>query len=139
MKRTSFTIFATMLVLLIVTTAMADHHAVKIAKHEGIGNILTDAKGMTLYWFVKDSTGQSVCKGDCLTKWPVYYRPEVAPPSGVDAADFGTIIREDGVKQTTFRGYPLYYFFKDKMAGDTKGQGVKNVWYVIDPANFPVK
>ena len=139
MKRTSFTIFATMLVLLIVTTAMADHHAVKIAKHEGIGNILTDAKGMTLYWFVKDSTGKSACMGGCLEKWPIYFRPQVAPLQGLDAADFGTITRDDGILQTTFRGYPLYYFFKDGMAGDTNGQGVNNVWYVIDPAAFPVK
>ena len=139
MKKATVILFVTTLALFIAGTSFANHHAIKIVKKEMIGNYLTDADGMALYWFVKDSTGQSVCKGDCLTKWPVYYRPEVAPPSGIDATDFGTIIREDGVKQTTFRGYPLYYFFKDKMAGDTIGQGVKNVWYVIDTANFPVK
>jgi len=53
--------------------------------------------------------------------------------------DFGTITREDGKKQTTFRGYPLYYWGGDKAQGDTAGQGVNNVWYVIDPANFPPK
>ena len=47
--------------------------------------------------------------------------------------------REDGKKQTTFRGYPLYYWAGDKAPGDTKGQGVNNVWYVIDPAKFPLK
>ena len=139
MKKATFILFATTLALFVATASFADHHAIKIVKKENIGNYLTDAKGMTLYWFVKDSAGQSVCKGDCLAKWPAYYRPEIAPPSGVDAADFGTITREDGAKQTTFRGYPLYYFFKDQMAGDTNGQGMKNVWYVIDPANFPAK
>lgn len=49
------------------------------------------------------------------------------------------ITREDGKKQTTFRGYPLYYWAGDKAPGDTKGQGMKNVWYVIDPAKFPPK
>lgn len=139
MKKATFILFATTLALFVATTSFADHHAVKIVKKENIGNYLTDAKGMTLYWFVKDSAGQSVCKGDCLVKWPAYYRPEIAPPNGVNATDFGTITRADGAKQTTFRGYPLYYFFKDKMAGDTNGQGVKNIWYVIDPADFPVK
>ena len=55
------------------------------------------------------------------------------------AEDFGTITREDGKKQTTFRGYPLYYWVGDKAAGDTKGQGMGNVWHVIDPAKFPPK
>jgi len=57
----------------------------------------------------------------------------------VKAEDFGTITREDGKKQTTFRGYPLYYWAGDKAPGDTKGQGVGNVWYVIDPTKFPPK
>jgi predicted lipoprotein with Yx(FWY)xxD motif len=56
---------------------------------------------------------------------------------GTVPADFGTLTRSDGKMQTTFRGYPLYYFFKDQMAGDMKGQGVKDVWYLVDPANFP--
>ena len=119
--------------------AAADHHAVKIAARDGIGQYLTDAKGMTLYWFKMDGENQSACTGDCLEKWPVYYREGIAAPLGVDTSDFGTITRADGRKQTTFRSFPLYYFFKDKDPGDTFGQGVKNVWYVIDPASFPPK
>ncbi|MGW8323142.1 MAG: hypothetical protein ACWGSD_16460, partial [Thermodesulfobacteriota bacterium] len=45
--------------------------------------------------------------------------------------------RDDGTKQSTFRGYPLYYWSGDEKEGDTNGQGVKNVWFVIDPGNFP--
>ena len=55
------------------------------------------------------------------------------------AEDFGTITREDGQKQTTFRGFPLYYWVNDKAAGDTLGQNVNSVWFVVDPANFPPK
>ncbi len=139
MKKATFILMTVMLATFLATTSFADHHAIKIVKKENIGNYLTDAKGMTLYWFTKDSVEQSACKGGCIAKWPAYYRPEIAPPSGIDAADFGTITREDGAKQTIFRGYPLYYFFKDKMAGDTNGQSVKNIWYVIDPTSFPVK
>lgn len=139
MKKATLILIVATLTLFSAATAFADHHAVKSVYKEGVGHYFTDAKGMSLYWFVKDSAGKSVCAGGCLEKWPAYYRPTIAPPAGVDAADFGTITREDGKKQTTFRGYPLYYFFKDQQAGDTKGQGVKNVWYLIDPANFPVK
>ena len=120
-------------------SALAMDHAVKVMKKDGVGSYLTDAKGMTLYWFKKDSPGKSACAGPCVEKWPLYYRETVAAGEGTKEGDFGTITREDGKKQTTFRGYPLYYWAGDKAAGDTAGQGVNNVWYVIDPANFPPK
>jgi predicted lipoprotein with Yx(FWY)xxD motif len=119
--------------------AMSAHHAVKIHEKEGVGNYLTDSEGKTLYWFKKDTPGTSACAGPCAEKWPIYYRDAVKAPEGVKAEDFGTITRDDGKKQTTFRRYPLYYWVNDKQAGDTTGQGVNNVWYVIDPANFPPK
>jgi len=119
------------------STVLANHHAIKTASKDGIGNYLTDAEGKTLYWFKKDSENKSVCSGGCLEKWPIYYRKSVAVSPGIDSKDFGTIARVDGQKQTTFRGYPLYYFVNDKAAGETTGQKVKDVWFVIDPANFP--
>lgn len=120
-------------------SALAMDHAVKVMKKDGVGSFLTDAKGMTLYWFKKDSPGKSACAGPCVEKWPLYYREKIAAGEGTKEGDFGTITREDGKKQTTFRGYPLYYWMNDKAPGDTTGQGVNNVWYVIDPANFPPK
>ena len=119
--------------------AFAMDHAVKKMTKDGLGSYLADAKGMTLYWFKKDSPGTSACAGPCVEKWPIYYREKVVAGEGTKEGDFGTITREDGKKQTTFRGYPLYYWAGDKAAGDTAGQGVNNVWYVIDPANFPPK
>jgi predicted lipoprotein with Yx(FWY)xxD motif len=118
---------------------MGMHHAIKIQKKEGIGKYFTDTEGKTLYWFKKDSAGKSACSGPCLEKWPIYYRGTVAAPKGIKGEAFGTITREDGKKQTTFRGYPLYYWINDKQAGDTNGQGVNNIWYVINPDNFPPK
>lgn len=139
MKKLSIALLGIMLLISVGGIALADHHAVKIANKDDVGHYLTDAKGMTLYWFKKDTDGQSACNGDCLAKWPAYYRESVAAPKGIDPKDFGTITRTDGNKQTTFRGLPLYYFFKDSQSGDTSGQGVKDVWYVIDPTNFPPK
>lgn len=98
---------------------------------------LVDSKGMTVYYFTKDSIGKSACSGECLTKWPVVPSEAVKAETGLDPAQFGTITREDGAKQVTFRGYPLYTFFKDKMPGDINGQGVNSVWYTINPADFP--
>jgi predicted lipoprotein with Yx(FWY)xxD motif len=106
---------------------------------DGLGSYLVDGKMMTLYWFKKDSPGKSTCAGPCVEKWPIYYQEKIAPGEGTKGEDFGTITREDGKKQSTFRGYPLYYWAGDKAPGDTKGQGMNHVWYVIDPAKFPPK
>lgn len=101
-----------------------------------LGNYLTDANGMTLYYYDKDTKGVSNCSGKCLEKWPLFYAPNIAPPTGVNSADFGTLIRTDGNMQTTYKGFPLYYWVDDKKMGDTTGQDVGHVWYVIDPAKF---
>jgi len=137
MKRNLAVLLSVAAALLFSTVTYADHHAVKVTKSEKLGSFLTDTKGMTLYWFKSDSPGKSACTGGCVEKWPLYYRKEVKPPEEVKAADFSTITREDGKPQTTFRGYPLYYFAGDKAAGDANGQGLKDVWFVIDPAKFP--
>jgi predicted lipoprotein with Yx(FWY)xxD motif len=113
-------------------------HAVKVGQKDGIGNYLTDAEGKTLYWFKHDSMGMSSCSGPCVDNWPIYYRETVAPAEGLSDADFATITREDGAMQTTFRGYPLYYWAGDMAAGDTNGQGLKGIWFVVDPENFPM-
>lgn len=139
MKKMLMSLIAVSVLLFGVGVVMGMHHAVKIQEKEGIGKYFTDTEGKTLYWFKKDSPGKSACIGPCLEKWPIYYRETVAAPKDIKADDFGTITREDGKKQTTFRGYPLYYWINDKQAGETNGQGVNNVWYVINPDNFSAK
>lgn len=106
---------------------------------EGLGTYLTDGRGMTLYSFAKDKPGASACSGNCIKNWPAYSAGKVEPMAGMNAQDFGTITREDGTRQTTYKGYPLYYFIKDQKPGDTNGQGVIGAWFVVDPAKFPPK
>lgn len=115
--------------------ALAAAATVDIKTKDGIGSYLTDEKGMTLYLFTKDSENKSVCvaAGGCLERWPIFYSEKADVAKGLKAADFGTITRDDGKKQTTYKGKPLYYFFKDKASGDTAGQGVGGVWYIVAP------
>jgi len=134
----ALSLLAMAFVLSAASIAQADHHAVKVYENSAYEKFLVDSKGMTLYWFKNDSTGVSACAGQCAQNWPVFYRETVAPVGeGISAADFGTITRGDGAKQTTFRGYPLYYFIKDTKPEDTMGNGVKSVWFTIDPTKFP--
>ena len=96
-------------------------------------NFLTDNNGMALYTFDKDSKNRSNCYGGCEKKWPVFYgnTSKLNLPNGINTNDFGTIKRDDGKMQTTYKSKPLYYFFMDTKAGETKGDGKKGVWHLI--------
>lgn len=96
-----------------------------------LGNYLVDGQGKTLYYFTKDGPGFSTTKGQVAVNWPSFYTGKIEVPAGLDASDFGSITRDDGMMQTTFKGWPLYYFVKDMVAGDIKGQKVNDVWFVV--------
>ncbi|MFD6441263.1 hypothetical protein ACFWDG_15925, partial [Peribacillus sp. NPDC060186] len=65
-----------------------------------------------------------------------FYADNIISSKGFDKKEFNTIIRDDGQKQTTYKGHPLYYFVKDKQAGHINGQGVNNVWFVLGKKVF---
>jgi hypothetical protein len=89
---------------------------------------------MTLYWTTMDSSRQSNVTGTVLANWPVFYSASVVIKASLAASDFGTITRADGSMQTTYKGWPLYYYIGDKAAGDTNGQGLAGIWFAVDPA-----
>ena len=97
------------------------------------GNILTGANGRTLYFFANDANGTSSCAGGCEVVWPVYYAGNETAPAGIAASDIGTITRADGKKQTTYKGWPLYYYATDANKGDVKGDGVGGIWFAAKP------
>ena len=107
--------------VILVASARAADGTVKVAKSGKLGAYLTDGKGMALYVFKKDSPGKSACAGDCVTKWPPFQAEKVTASGGVKESDFATITREDGQKQTTYKGMPLYYFAGDKAPADANG------------------
>ncbi|MFP3509785.1 hypothetical protein SB775_09000 [Peribacillus sp. SIMBA_075] len=118
-----------------VVSGTADEKAVtlKLLESETTGEYLADSKGMTLYFFKNDKSGKSNCADECLEKWPPFMERDFAVPKGFEEKDFGTIKREDtGEEQLTYKGFPLYYFVNDKAAGDVNGEGVKNVWYIVN-------
>ena len=96
-----------------------------------LGQILTDGESATLYLFVPDDQSDSTCYDDCEQNWPPLLGPAEAG-EGVDAALLGTVEREDGTTQVTYNDWPLYYFAGDSAPGDTAGQGVGDVWFVVD-------
>ena len=98
----------------------------------GLGDVLVDAKGRTLYVFTKDKSDQSVCSGKCAAAWPALTVTGAATPgTGVQASLLSTSKQANGSSQVSYGGKPLYYFAGDAAPGDTKGQGLNGVWFVV--------
>ncbi len=113
---------------------------VDLGKDAKLGSFLVDDKGMTLYLYTKDTPKTSVCYDSCAQKWPpLLTKGAPVAGAGVDAAKLGTTQRKDDTLQVTYNGWPLYYWWKDTKAGDTLGQDVGGVWYVISPAGEMIK
>jgi predicted lipoprotein with Yx(FWY)xxD motif len=108
----------------------------------GLGKILVDSQGRTLYLFKKDAGTKSSCFGDCATDWPPVRatgKPTVG--NGLTASKAGTTKRSDGKPEVTYNGHPLYLFAGDKKPGDTSGQGLNGFgggWFVVSPAGTQV-
>lgn len=108
-------------------------NSVQLKDNGTFGKIMTDEDGMSLYVFSLDTKDTSECSDGCLNAWPVFYKESITVDSGLNVTDFSTIDRADGTKQTTFLSWPLYYFSSDAAAGETKGDGVNDVWYIAKP------
>jgi predicted lipoprotein with Yx(FWY)xxD motif len=117
------------------SSGAASSDAVLTTSDSDLGKVVVDADGRTVYVFDKDmpGSGTSACTGDCLAKWP----PVKAPAGDLTAdgvtGEVGTITRDDGTKQVTLGGMPLYMFAGDSHAGDVTGQAVGDVWWALSP------
>jgi predicted lipoprotein with Yx(FWY)xxD motif len=129
-KMTSILVLAFMAVIMIGSFQTVSAAPFKVM-YSGNEAYLADSNGMTLYIYLKDTEGKATCVGQCVQRWPVFYTERVMVPAGMDAKEFGVITHPSGQKQNTFRGWPLYYWVGDKVAGDTTGQGRSNVWYYV--------
>ena len=108
-------------------------NSVKLASDSKFGTVMTDSKGKTLYFFAIDANGSSGCNDGCSVAWPTFYQANLTLDNGLDPKDFATITRTDGSKQTTYKGWPLYYYKDDVKAGDINGDGVGSIWFVAKP------
>ena len=109
--------------------AAAGSSALKTAKIGG-ATVVTNAKGLTLYWFVPDTATTSKCSGSCATFWPPVKGPATAG-TGVTGT-LATITRADGSVQATYNGHPLYTYVGDHAPGQATGDGLNvngGVWH----------
>ncbi len=94
--------------------------------------VLTDAHGLTLYWFAPDTSTMSKCTGSCVAYWPpLLGSPRPGP--GVTGT-LGTISRGGRPVQATYDGHPLYTYVGDNGPGQAKGNNLDlngGLWYEV--------
>jgi predicted lipoprotein with Yx(FWY)xxD motif len=105
-----------------------------VLKARAVGGVmlLTNANGLTLYWFAPDSAGKSACYGDCAAYWPPVAGTPTAGP-GV-TGQLGTITRTDGTTQATYDGHPLYTYVGDSAPGQDGGNNLNlngGLWHIV--------
>nr|WP_204342298.1 hypothetical protein [Micromonospora terminaliae] len=100
-----------------------------------MGKVVTDQDGWVLYRFDKDSADppQSNCVDKCAQVWPPALTDGNPQLQGVSDDKVGTVTRQDGTRQITIGGWPVYRYIGDKKPGQWKGQGVGGTWFVVDP------
>jgi len=113
-----------------------------------VGTYLADTTGRTLYTYGNDLPGDchtppvSNCVTDCLISWPIFPAGARILAPGLDDSAFGAIHRDDGTWQTTYYGWPLYYYKTDLLLGQVAGQGKAKTWHIVEkklPAVFIMK
>jgi predicted lipoprotein with Yx(FWY)xxD motif len=114
------------------TSAVAD----VAVGHTNLGDVVVDAKGMTVYVFDKDvaGSGSSACTGDCAKLWSAVPAASDQPAAVGITAPIGVISGPGGGKQITVGGLPVYTYTGDKAPGDTNGQLFKNLWHALSPS-----
>jgi predicted lipoprotein with Yx(FWY)xxD motif len=119
------------------TTSSGASATVRVA-NSGLGSILVDSTGRTLYLFKADVGDKSACSGACATAWPpLVVTGKATAGGGLTASKLGTITRSDGTQQVTYNGHPLYTFVNDTKPGETTGQGVTAfgaAWFALTPS-----
>lgn len=119
----------------------ADAATVAVDEHDEHGEILVDGDGMVLYMFDSDEqgAGASSCTDGCADNWPpLTVEGDAMAGDDVDA-ELTTFERTEGSTQVAANGWPLYYWQGDSEQGDATGQGVNDIWWVLDPSGAPIR
>lgn len=95
---------------------------------EGESSLVTTKSGMTVYTFDKDEAGKSNCDDSCLAVWPAVSTADIS------GAGIGSVTRDDGTKQATFKDKPIYLFLGDTTPGAANGDKLGGVWHVVPAA-----
>jgi predicted lipoprotein with Yx(FWY)xxD motif len=113
---------------------------ISTASVAGLGTVLVDSAGHTLYTYAPDKKSKVTCTAGCAAFWPPAKLASGQKPvagAGVKASLLGSDPDPSGGQVATYAGWPLYTFLADKTAGAANGQALNSsggLWYVISPS-----
>ena len=122
-------------------------YTVSAAAVPGVGTVLVNGSGMTLYMLTSEKGGTLTCTDEngCTKVWPDTELPSgVTAPiagSGIDASKLSTIKGPSGSLYITYAGWPLYTYSGDTGPGQAKGLGIVSfggTWYPLSPAGAQI-
>ena len=110
----------------------------------GLGPVLVDAQGKTLYVFAPDNAKAVTCTGNCAGVWPpvTLSGSKAVAEGAVKASLLGSDPNPSGGRVVTYAGWPLYTYTGDGGPGTANGWTVDlngGYWYVISPAGQVIK
>src|SRR5712691_12514887 len=96
--------------------------------------ILTNAQGMTLYYFTPDTATKAACTGTCAGIWPpLLFTGTGSPTSATPLSGTLSVVTDANGHQVEYNGHPLYTYSKDTTPDQTNGEGFKGKWFVATP------
>jgi predicted lipoprotein with Yx(FWY)xxD motif len=106
-----------------------------------LGTILVDGKGFTAYFYDHDTagSGKSSCTGACASAWPAITASSATPTMSGVTGTVATNPVAGGKFQVTINGMPIYTYSGDTAAGQTSGQGIGGIWWVVDATGKEIK
>jgi predicted lipoprotein with Yx(FWY)xxD motif len=113
-------------------TGTSNSGSISTASVSGIGTVLVNKQGFTLYYLTKDNHSTPTCTGSCASTWPPQMVSGAVPAaaSGVTGT-LGTVANPSGGMQLTYMGWPLYTYSGDSAPGQANGQGFEGVWFAM--------
>jgi predicted lipoprotein with Yx(FWY)xxD motif len=111
----------------------------------GVGTVLVNSQGRTLYTFAPDHATKVTCTGTCAQVWPPLKVPSGQKASASAGAKTSLVSSDQdpaGGSVVTYNGWPLYTYVADTAAGTAKGQALNlngGVWYAIRPSGAVIK
>jgi predicted lipoprotein with Yx(FWY)xxD motif len=111
----------------------------------GLGTIIVDGKGRTLYMFVPDKRKSVTCHGTCAKIWPPVFVPagaKLVAAGGAKQGLLGSDKDSTGGRVATYNHWPLYLYLGDRKPGTASGQALNlngGLWYVLSPTGALIK
>ena len=106
----------------------------------GLGSVVVNAQGRTLYVFAPDKAKKVTCVGGCAAVWPPLALSSGQKPV-VSGQAKSSLVGSDpnpaGGRTVTYAGWPLYSYVADTSPGAARGQAINlngGLWDVIAPS-----